>query len=766
MKNKPSSQKRLAQAVIATMMIGWGAHASANDFALVNNGLTISVGNDIIATATLTNTGAGATASGILTTTSLPQVTVNSSNLSSGIPTFSFNLTLPAGAAAGSHTFRVGLVIIDEADPTNRRFEAYINNLVLNVAAGGAVTGTIGAQDMFVAAKKGTATFNAAINNATANGPVSVNGSSITLSGSQAVSELRSRNNAVINSVLNDFALNGTFTFRVIVEQVSKSGPPADARLALASGTALTAINGGTLYTLLGSPFGTSSFAIQGRFQAVAAAVVTPPAAVPAATVTNTTASANDFAQQIAAGNTTAAATALASAASNIGSIATSVQGGAALTQVQVTAVQGAVATVLDNTTALLTAAGSNSATFTSAVNSVIQILDDIKTARVPATDTLVEKVQSVAVAVVGALIQNNLAALGLQSGASQDQIRSALAANNAILDTILDSALPIPPFVVESQAVVNARVEASLPGGAPASLAAKLGQVISGTLLAPDSFRAGGVSIGQLLRLLFTGATTSLSINDQRNGTISAATVGEVGIVSDSASSVVKITLPSESYAGMISSVKAVAAGVPPGITFRRDGSALIVTSAVAIELSPISLDLIRFAAAVESSGYGFNVRSDGSLSFDLGQGNRFGGVFAYDNLTGKDLSTCGTLSIVNPTGAETSPQYAFGVNCSSGIQQRVVPYIENENFFASLDANKIPYSVDRNTGVITSQGNGRFKPSFFVSPRTAAEVTYHTANKNAQGIAFQALDVNGDGRMDFKVISLTGTQVLFGVN
>ncbi|MDP2127779.1 MAG: hypothetical protein Q8K97_10400 [Pseudohongiella sp.] len=769
MKNNPSCQKRLAQAIIATMMIGWGAHASANDFALVNNGLTISVNDDVIANATLTNTGADATASGILTTPSLPQVVVNSASLSTSIPTFSFDLALPAGIVPGSHTFRVGLVIVDEANPANRRFEAYINNLVLNVAAGGTVTGTIGAQDMFVAARRGVSAFSTALTNESPNGPVSVNGGNITLSGARAVNVLRARNNSAINAILDDFALTGTFTFRVIVEQVSKTGTPLpdDARLVLANGTALSTINGGTLFSLMNNPFGASSFAIQGRFQAVSGTVTPPPGTVPPATITDMTTAANDFAQQVAAGNLSAAVNALTSVSGNINSIANSVQGGATLTAAQTTAVQSAVAAVLDNASALLTAAGSDSETFTSAVNTLIQILEDMKRALVPATDdSLIEKVQTAGVAVVNAVVENNLTALGLQPGASNAQIRAALENNRAVLDAVLEAALPIPPFVVESQAAVNARIQSNLPDGAPPSLGAKLGQIVSSTVLDPDAFRVGGMTVGEMLRNLFSGSTTALTINDERNGAVSAATVGEVGIVSDPVSGVVKITLPDESYAGMISSVKAVAESVPPGISFRRNGSALIVTNSVAIELSPISLDLIAFAAAVEGAGYDFDLRSDGSLSFDLGQGNRFGGVFAYDNLTGQDLSTCGTLSIVDPTGEETSAQYAFGVNCSSGIQQRVVPYIENANFFASLDANNIPYSVDRNTGIITSEGNGRFKPGFFVSPRTSAETSFHTANANAQGIAFEAVDVNGDGRMDFKVISASGTQILFGVN
>jgi len=73
---------------------------------------------------------------------------------------------------------------------------------------------------------------------------------------------------------------------------------------------------------------------------------------------------------------------------------------------------------------------------------------------------------------------------------------------------------------------------------------------------------------------------------------------------------------------------------------------------------------------------------------------------------------------------------------------------------------------ATNRSSGFITINGVGVLKPSFFVSPRTAAEVTFYDANKDSFGLAYQAMDVNADGKMDYKVISATGTQLFYGVN
>jgi hypothetical protein len=207
----------------------------------------------------------------------------------------------------------------------------------------------------------------------------------------------------------------------------------------------------------------------------------------------------------------------------------------------------------------------------------------------------------------------------------------------------------------------------------------------------------------------------------------------------------------------------------LPNGIFIRDNGTGLIVANGIAIELAPVALDTVGFALAVENAGFQYGFRStQAALRINLGNNERFAGVFAYDNLTGRNLepASCAAISIVEPTIEPNLPNYAFGVNCASGAQQRVVPYIDFDNFFASLDAQKVNYSVDRNTGFVTITGTGVLKPSFFVRPATAAELSYHAANKDSSGVALQAMDINGDGKMDYKIIAPNGVQLLYGTN
>ena len=240
----------------------------------------------------------------------------------------------------------------------------------------------------------------------------------------------------------------------------------------------------------------------------------------------------------------------------------------------------------------------------------------------------------------------------------------------------------------------------------------------------------------------------------------------GEARVDVDEATGAVTINVPGETYAGVLVAVRAVPETVPEGIRFRQDGSGLIVNNGFAMEIAPAPIDLIKFGAAVESAGFPFSFKTNATVSLDVGNGERFSGAFAYDNLVGIDLTACGDLSFVEPVGALNSAGYAFAVRCANGATQRIVPFIESTTFVQSVGAYGLTVATDRNTGFVTVQTVGTFKPSFFVTPRTAAERVYHATNKDVFGQAYQTLDINGDGKMDVKLISNTGTQILYGVN
>ena len=196
---------------------------------------------------------------GVLDTTgaSLPQFDLSNAALNSGIPTFSFTIDSDGLTANTTHSFKIGLSISDDASPTTRRFEAYLGTLTLAVDGSKNVTGTIPSQNLNVRAKKGSATFYQAINNPSVNGPVSISG------------------NDALDAVLDNFTLNGTFTFRVVIEETTAGL----AKLGVRSDSAFTAVprvgtscaldsnsTVGNVFQLITDTGFTNAYVVQGRF--------------------------------------------------------------------------------------------------------------------------------------------------------------------------------------------------------------------------------------------------------------------------------------------------------------------------------------------------------------------------------------------------------------------------------------------------------------------------------------------------------------------
>ncbi|HBN15197.1 MAG TPA: hypothetical protein DD407_09165, partial [Pseudohongiella sp.] len=328
-------------------------------------------------------------------------------------------------------------------------------------------------------------------------------------------------------------------------------------------------------------------------------------------------------------------------------------------------------------------------------------------------------------------------------------------------------------PSQVTTQAERNNQIGNTAAGANMSAAArARLADATRDNFVVPTAVVVNGVNVLEKLRNLFRGSGTqgfSLAIVDETGrfgGIAGTSHTTQADIIVDDVTGAVKVVLPGETYAGAIVAVKSVPSTVPNGIRVRRDGRTVIVTDGVAVELAPMALDVVAFGAAVESAGYEFSTRDNGSIGLNLGSGNTFSGTFAYDNLTSANISTCGGVSFVEPTQEVNTADYSFGIKCSNGATQRVVPYPSNTSFFESVAAAGLTANADRSSGFITISGVGVLKPSFFVSPRTAAEVTFYDANKDSFGLAYQAMDVNADGKMDYKVISATGTQLFYGVN
>ena len=908
MNNNPRFiKKRLCQLVAAGLLLGAGSSVYANDFSLTSNQFTISskpgaaAADNFTVTATLGSDG-------VLDTTgsSLPKFDLSSDTLKSGIPTFSFTID-PSGLVANTtHSFKIGLSISDDASPTTRRFEAFLGTLTLAVDGSKNVTGTIPSQDLKVRAKKGSATFYQAINNPSANGPVSISGGTITLSGSQAVTLLKAQGNDALDAVLNSFTLNGTFTFRVVIEETTSGS----ASLGVRSGSAFTAVpkigtscaldsnsTVGNVFQLITDTGFTNAFAVQGRFSSNGLAVTNTPATaftescvasgaaggggaapvegasppaegsaaaaeeavnnlgsvldeidtsapldsdslgqldglnsaietaadtlssqiddeiassgVSEATVASSTnlatksaAATSAIAKALSTGTTVSKTNLLGalSSGAKASSTASKVSGAttdsaakqalntqnkeiltSSSTLLTALADQGgelstdetdAVRTVATNLVSTTKSLASESTTateletFASQANTILEAQEKLG---IPANTALIESVAEASEAIATNLITQQLTTEG--EAPSDTEIQEALASNNTLLESVLDVAIKVPPSVIIPPAERSDRIAqrggSNLQASALQSAARATEKIVNPTNV---TLKGGTTASDALSTFLGQGLLTSalLETSNVPFRRTALALGGETSIVVDEATGAVTINVPGGSYSAAIVSIRNVPSVVPQGIKVRSDGRATIVTSGAAIDLAPNAFGLVEFIAAVDTAGFAYTQNANGSFTLDLGNGQTFSGVFGYDNLIDADLTAaCNAISVTEPAGAENSPSYAYGIGCSNGANQRVLPFAAYSDFYASLKASGMTATTDRSTGVIGISGLGSFKPSFFTSSDWSyAERLNWLFYKDKYGIYMAQADVNGDGITDIKVITEGSVQVLFGLN
>ncbi|HDZ08965.1 hypothetical protein [Pseudohongiella sp.] len=754
MKNNSRYKTRVGQLVVAGVISGFGVYANANDFTITSGGtqgqFTLSNGSGFSSSAAVDATGQVGAINSIPLTDSF------------GIPNFAFTLGNSATPTNKTHTFKVGVSISEVG--TNRRLEAYIGTLNL-VVNGATVTGDIPTQNLTVLARAGSLNATTTLNNTNANGPYAISGGGISFSGSNLVNGLLP--DSLFSNILGEFNTGGnTYDYSIVIEETT--GAPK-ARFGIDTGTftSFTAATPPTTVFDLNSDqlqanFGAGSYRVNGRFTTAAAGSGaggggTPAGQVETATVEATGTAAAAANTAITSGTAEEAQSALNTAATSLETLATSVTNGDTLSAEQQAAVQTNVATIFSNVVTLINKVSGDPVQLSAAVATLNKTLDAMQKAKVPATAAMVNSVVAAGQASArGEAIRQ----AGLGANATPEEIAAALVASPAALEATLRQSIRIPSNDVLTDAQIAAKAELMRDGQNYTN------NIVNANIAAFDASKASVEVNTEHLR----DALSFFSFGDDRTGG-TFALESNTGVVrkDDSLSKILTFEFPGEAYAAYYIDVRAVPTEVPTGTRILRDGTAVIVNRGYAMRFAPVPIDVLGFSFAVVQAGY-TNMTigvDDAAYRIDFGGGQRFAGVFAYDNLTGKTLDfRCGGTTIVEPTIAPTAPEYSFGVNCANGVQQRMVPYMDNTNFFASLEAAQIPYQVDRSTGIITSEGNGRFKPSFFISPLTAAETAFHDANKDANGVAFQALDVNGDGRIDFKVIAPNGTQVLYGVN
>lgn len=893
MNNNPRFvKKRLCQLVAAGLLLGAGSSVYANDFSLVDNQFTISEtaasAPDFSVTATLG-------IDGVLDTTgaSLPQFDLSNAALNSGIPTFSFTIDSDGLTANTTHSFKIGLSISDDANPTTRRFEAYLGTLTLAVDGSKNVTGTIPSQNLNVRAKKGSATFYQAINNPSVNGPVSISGGTITLSGSEAVTLLKAQGNDALDAVLDNFTLDGTFTFRVVIEETTAGS----AKLGVRSDSAFTAVprvgtscaldsnsTVGNVFQLITDTGFTNAYVVQGRFssgQSAANTAATPftescvasgggGAAAPVvedlgdleeeaeelaavlddidtsaplddavltqlddlavsleavadsleesvveellsgvvstATVTSTTSLATKSAATSSAISNAIASGTEVSTSSVLGALKSGAKSSSTASKVATsttdTTAKAALAeentTILNSSATMLSSLASKSTALTTAeaddvrtasknlVSTALSLADtvveaDLKNVAAQATSILVAQA-SLGIAADTALI-DSVSSVSEQLGSSlitslltnddgeaptTEEITESLTNDTALFESVLDVSLPVPPSIVVTLAERTDLVTIAFPTLSAAAVTRSL--AATAKIVNPQNItlKSGVTALSFLDTYLTTPAVVESSllggIGSRRS--VAALLAGEAEVVVDAVTGAITISVPGETYAGMVLAVRTVPASVPNGLRLRTDGRFTLVSDGTAMDIAATAFSVGGFIELAETAGFGFTQNDNASFSLDLGSDQTFVGAFAYDNLADADIdSTCGTISVTNPEGLLNSASYAFGINCANGATQKVVPFAAESNFLPSLRAAGMTATANRSTGIISVNGVELLKPGFFTAAPTTDELTYHAANVDSLGIAMQILDINDDGIDDYKVISATTVQIMYGV-
>lgn len=273
------------------------------------------------------------------------------------------------------------------------------------------------------------------------------------------------------------------------------------------------------------------------------------------------------------------------------------------------------------------------------------------------------------------------------------------------------------------------------------------------------------GFDPGQVVSFTLTGEGLSGTLAATSPYAALAATEGPT-IESDPLTRVTTIAVGSEAYTGVVLRTSIVSDQVPLGLRFLPDGRIAFVNSGYAVEMSSMTMNAVEFMAEIIDLGFEPHFRSNGSFEIRLGGSEHVSAAFAYDNLgAGADIAACGNITIGEPQGALNAPGYAFTAVCENGLTQRITPAVDSPLFYTTVAASGLEVTTDRNTGIVNVAGIGSFKPHFFVSTLTSSDQTYLNTNKNAEGVVFRTLDANGDGKLDYELLTATGKQVFFAL-
>jgi hypothetical protein len=339
-----------------------------------------------------------------------------------------------------------------------------------------------------------------------------------------------------------------------------------------------------------------------------------------------------------------------------------------------------------------------------------------------------------------GGVLSDELVAVAIELAAAAEEIASSQATSPATVQEKVAAAK-----VVLAKAASRLLGKAIVSGDAPATLGEYAATVVNG--LDPANVQLE-VTSGQFVNGL---ASLVGALN------ISGSTATYIN-----ATGVTEIQAGTKFVPAFLVESALVSSSIADGIIVDANGAAIAIKSNLASTYVPASRDLVGLVTALENANLTVTIESDGSLNLVTPTGGRFAGTFGFTDVKKGTLTTA-PVTFTQPSGDPKTTNYFYTVNYSDGSSQRVAPYVAADGFYSSLSALKFRIQTDRSTGVIVGPGNIRYRPSYFVTPNTAADLVYHGSARDRFDISYRRVDANGDGLQDYEVITSSGKQLLY---
>lgn len=795
-KNNSQKKNYLHQVVLAAMLSGFGAYASAAELTLSSGSVALSSG--------------GATQTATVDANGLASKVTDIAAANYGIPNIGFAM-VPTGLTNGVYTFKLGVAFDD--DNTDSRVEVYIPSLVLTVSDSGAKTnGTLDPSTKIrVLARQGSTVIDTQLN-IPATSPIKVVANYFSFDMGTVLGAVAA-DHASIQAILNTIKVARNFTYTIALQEstagairvgVNGGSFTAFPRIQT-SCVANTASQSGSVFKLQSNALAanfTAAYAIQGQYSVTGAtgsagaaptaftedcAVASGGGTTTTPPVVEDTTTQNNTNETVAGGLTgttvspevvTQVNDAITSGATLAENTASGISNNTVTTTAALTALTSVNASLENAGTAAQKNAAVDTQKAASTMESIATTLQALNTSRVltDAEKTQIDTLASSTIDNAANLVGANTSTadiLAIVTASANILAQAATATNSLVSEQVVTKVTALAAKAVASvlknlPTSATTGVDLTSPAAVknlmlsnPSVLAVAL--AASASLPSGASITVAGVSLTReelIARALGNGGS-SAPLTGGLN--FQAATSGGFTVITDAATGNMTLSNSTEKYVAASPVSRLVPSTVPEGISYLPNGTAVLVGSGVATELAPTAFNKTGFTSAVTDAGFQVSYRNNGTISIALGNNERFSGAFGFDNLG--NASSCGAVSVTSPTGNPVAADYAFVVKCANGPSQRVTPIADNVKFYATIANAGLNVSTDRNTGIITINTVGKFKPSFFVTPLTAADSTYLTANKNSDGIAFRATNANGDGKMDYEIISADGKQLMYGL-